>query len=84
MRRAPSPAARPPARLARALAGCTVLAIAGTFLAAQIDYFRRYRPVMPPSKYWAPQIAQIWLPGLGAALVFAVAAFLLHIRGRSP
>jgi LPXTG-motif cell wall-anchored protein len=81
----PRPAAAPrrTAALVRPLAAGALVAIAGTFLAAQVDYYRRYVPNMPPRRYWLPQLSQIWLPGLGLSLVLAAAAFLLHFRRRS-
>jgi hypothetical protein len=59
-----------------------VLGFAATFLAAQIDFARRYRIGILPERYWWPQFLQIWLPGLGAAAVLALVAFVLHRRGR--
>ena len=79
------PAARPVDRRVRVLAGLSVLAIAGTYLAAQIDFLRRHTlgfPPIEPKRYWWPQITHIWLPGLGAALLLAAGAFLLHRRSR--
>jgi len=79
------PAARPVDRRARILAALSVLTIAGTYLAAQIDFLRRHTlgfPPIEPKRYWWPQITHIWLPGLGAALLLAVAAFVLHRRTR--
>ena len=35
-----------------------------------------------PAKYWLPQLRQIWLPGLGVAVFWALLAFVLHRRGR--
>jgi hypothetical protein len=69
-------------RLPRALAALAVLAVAFTFLAAQVDFVRRNRIGITPERYWLPQLLQIWLPGLGLALVLLVLAFLLHRRGR--
>ena len=68
----------------RVLASMAVLAVAGTYLAAQIDFVRRHTLGFPPldvRRYWLLQIKFIWVRGLGAALVLAAAAFLLH-RGR--
>jgi hypothetical protein len=59
-----------------------LLAVAATFLLAQIDFARRHRIGMPPERYWKPQLLQIWLPGLGLALALGGLAFLLHRRGR--
>ncbi len=61
----------------------SVLTFAGTYLAACIDYYRRYTPGIAPRRYWLPQLAQIWLPGLVASLLLAAAAFALHRRGRA-
>ena len=63
-----------PARITAALA---VIATAGTFVAAQIDFVRRHRPGIPPDRYVVPQITHIWLPGLGLALALGVTAFVL-------
>jgi len=70
---------------ARLFASAAVLTLAGTFLAAQIDFFRRHTmgsPRMSPERYWLPQLTHIWLPGLAAALMCATVAFVLHRRGR--
>jgi len=69
-------------RLPRALAALAVLAVAFTFLAAQVDFVRRNRIGITPERYWRPQLLQIWLPGLGLALSLLVLAFVLHRRGR--
>ena len=74
----PSPASRVP----RLLASAALLAVAGTFLLAQIDFARRYRIGIAPERYWWPQLLQIWLPGLGVAAVLGGIAFVLHRRGR--
>jgi hypothetical protein len=87
---APAPARRVPAlktpdRRARVLGAMAVLTVAGTYLAAQIDFLRRNTlgfPPIEPKRYWLPQITHIWMPGLGAALVLALAAFVLHRRNR--
>jgi LPXTG-motif cell wall-anchored protein len=79
------PAARPTELRVRVLAAMAVLAVAGTYLAAQIDFLRRHTlgfPAIEPRKYWLPQVTHIWLPGLGAALLLGGAAFLLHRRNR--
>jgi hypothetical protein len=79
------PAARPIDLRVRVLAALSVLTLAGTYLAAQIDFLRRHTggfPPIEPKRYWWPQITHIWLPGLGAALLLAVAAFMLHRRPR--
>ncbi len=64
------------------LASAALLATAATFLFAQVDFARRHRIGIAPERYWKPQLLQIWLPGLGLALVLAVLAFILHRRGR--
>jgi hypothetical protein len=60
-----------------------VLIVAGTYVAAQIDFLRRHRPGIAPIQYWWPQITHIWMPGLGTALLCAAIAFLLHKRRRA-
>lgn len=74
------PTSRP--RMPRWLASAALLAVAVTFLFAQIDFARRHRIGIAPDRYWWPQLVQIWLPGLGAAAVLAVLALVLHRRGR--
>ena len=64
------------------LTALAVLAVASTFLVAQVDFARRNRIGIPPERYWRPQLLQIWLPGLGLALSLLVLAFVLHRRGR--
>jgi hypothetical protein len=59
-----------------------LLAVATTFLLAQIDFARRHRIGIAPERYWWPQLVQIWLPGLGIAAALAVIALVLHRRGR--
>jgi len=86
----PAPARRAPAvnapdRRARVLGALAVLTVAGTYLAAQIDFLRRHTlgfPPIEPKRYWWPQFTHIWAPGLGAALVLGLAAFVLHRRNR--
>jgi hypothetical protein len=58
-----------------------LLAIPGTFLAAQIDFARRHHIGISPERYWRPQLLQIWLPGLAFALCTGVLALVLHRRG---
>ena len=80
-----TPAARPIDLRVRLLAALSVLTVAGTYLAAQIDFLRRHTlgfPPIEPKRYWWPQFTHIWLPGLGAALLLALAAFVLHRRNR--
>jgi hypothetical protein len=71
---------RRPARGVRVLASLAVLALAGSYLAAQIDLVRRHQPGITPLRYWWPQVTRIWLPGVAAAVTLAAAAFLLHRR----
>jgi hypothetical protein len=75
---------RRPSVAVRVIAAMAVLAVAGTYLAAQIDFVRRHTLGFPPldvRRYWVLQLKFIWVRGLGAALLLAAAAFLLH-RGR--
>jgi len=74
--------ASPQQRSPRLLAALAVLAVAFTFLAAQIDFVRRNRIGITPERYWQPQLLRIWLPGIGLALLLLVLAFVLHRRGR--
>jgi len=67
----------------RIVASLALLSVAATFLAAQIDFARRNRIGIAPERYWWPQLRQIWLPGLAAALALAAIAFVLH-RRRPP
>src|SRR5664279_5352980 len=71
-----------PKRVPSALASLAILAVAFTFFAAQIDFARRNRIGITAEHYWWPQLTQIWLPGLGLALVLGLAAFVLHRRDR--
>jgi hypothetical protein len=71
-----------PKRASRVLAAAALLALAATFLLAQVDFARRHRIGIAPERYWVPQLLQIWLPGLGLALVLGVIALVLHRRGR--
>jgi hypothetical protein len=59
-----------------------LLAVAATFLLAQIDFARRHVIGIPAERYWSPQLRQIWLPGLGLAAVLGALALVLHRRGR--
>lgn len=72
----------PSPRLPRLMSAAAVLAVAATFLFAQIDFARRHRIGISPERYWMPQLLQIWLPGLGLATALAVLALVLHRRGR--
>jgi hypothetical protein len=69
-------------RRVRLLAALATLSLPGTYLAAQIDFVRRHSPGMAPGRYWIPQLTRVWLPGLAATLIFALAAFALHRRAR--
>jgi hypothetical protein len=72
---------RRPRIVVRVLSAMAVLAVAGTYLAAQIDFVRRHTLGFPPldvRRYWLLQIKFIWVRGLGAALLLAAIAFLLH------
>lgn len=66
----------------RIFASLALLAFAATFLFAQIDFARRNHIGISAERYWLPQLMQIWLPGLGASVLFAAIAFGLHRRGR--
>lgn len=55
-----------------------------TYVAVQVDLLRRHFPGIEPSVYWAPQVKQITLPGLGATLLLTVAAFAVHKFARKP
>jgi hypothetical protein len=67
----PSP---PSPRAPRILATVALLTVAVTFLLAQIDFARRHRIGIAPESYWKPQLLQIWLPGLGLALLLGALA----------
>jgi hypothetical protein len=70
----------------RILAAMAVLAFAGTFLAAQIDFVRRNTMGIPPldvRKYYLPQLTHIWAPGLGGTLALIALALLAHKLGRA-
>lgn len=71
-----------PKRVPNVLASLAILAVAFTFFAAQIDFARRNRIGISAERYWWPQLTQIWLPGLGLAVVLGLASFVLHRRGR--
>jgi hypothetical protein len=62
----------------RVFASLAVLALVGTYVAAQVDLVRRHQPGIAPARYWAPQLLQIWVPGLAATLVLASVAFALE------
>jgi hypothetical protein len=77
-RTAPLDRLAPVTRAVRVLATAAVLALTGTYVAAQVDFLRRHDPSIPPARYWLPQLRTIWAPGLALALVCAAAAFVLH------
>jgi hypothetical protein len=65
----------------RALSAMAVLAFAGTFLAAQIDFVRRHTMGIPPldlRKYYLPQLTHIWMPGLAGTLLLGLLAVVVH------
>ncbi len=68
---------------ARVFAALAFLAVAGTYVAAQVDFLRRHEPGIAPRRYWVPQVTQIWAPGLGVSALLAAVAFALHRRGRA-
>jgi len=70
----------PLSRVTRICASLALLSFAATFLAAQIDFARRNHIGIAPESYWRPQLVQIWLPGLGVAIVLGAVAFILHRR----
>lgn len=63
-------------------ATAAVLTVAGTYVAAQIDYVRRHTPGVSPARYLAPQARVIWLPGLALAAALGVLAWWLGRRAR--
>jgi hypothetical protein len=66
----------------RVFASLALLALVGTYVAAQVDFVRRHHPGVTPARYWLPQLSQIWLPGLAAAAVLAAVAFALERYAR--
>jgi hypothetical protein len=68
-------------RAPRVLLSMALLAVALTFLLAQIDFVRRNHIGIAPERYWYPQLLQVWLPGLGGALLLTAVALILHRRG---
>ncbi len=69
-------------RSVRIAATLAILVLCATFLAAQLDFARRYQLGMPPERYWLPQLRHIWLVGLIPAAALFATAFLLHRRKR--
>lgn len=67
-------------RSVRIAAALAILVLCATYLAAQIDFSRRFQLGMSPTQYWLPQLRHIWLVGLVPAAVLAGAAFWLHRR----
>ncbi len=79
----PTPAGRTRIEQAvRVFASLALLALVGTYVAAQVDFVRRHHPGVPAGRYWLPQVSQIWLPGLAGAAVLAVVAFALERYAR--
>jgi hypothetical protein len=79
----PPPAARTRIEQAvRVFASLALLALVGTYVAAQVDFVRRHHPGVDPTRYWLPQLSQIWVPGLAGAAVLAVVAFVLERYAR--
>lgn len=79
MSASPAGGERPaPSPVARVFAAIAVLAVAGTYLAAQIDFVRRHQPGISPARFFLPQLGQIWLPGLGGAALAASVVWILH------
>jgi hypothetical protein len=77
---------RRPSVAVRVLSAMAVLTVAGTYVAAQIDFVRRHTLGFPPldvRRYWLLQIKFIWVRGLGAALLLAALAVLLHRLARA-
>ena len=74
----PAPAGLLPGRAVRVLATLALLALVGSYVAAQVDFLRRHVPGIPPLRYWYPQLRTIWAPGLALSLVCAAAAVILH------
>ena len=66
----------------RVFASLALLALVGTYVAAQVDLVRRHHPGVAPARYWLPQLSQIWLPGLAAAAMRAAVAFALERYAR--
>jgi hypothetical protein len=69
-------------RSVRIAATLALLVLCATFLAAQIDFARRFQLGMSPDHYWIPQLRRIWLVGLVPAALLAAVAFGLHRRRR--
>jgi hypothetical protein len=67
-------------RSVRILGALATLSLPATYMAAQIDFVRRHTMGIPPQRYWLPQFTHIWVPGLAATIIFALAAFALHRR----
>jgi hypothetical protein len=84
----PGSSSQPPVprtRLGQAVqvvASLALLALVGTYVAAQVDFVRRHHPGVAPARYWLPQLSQIWLPGLGAVAVLTMVAFVLERYAR--
>jgi hypothetical protein len=79
----PPPAARTRVEQAvRVFASLALLALIGTYVAAQVDFVRRHHPGVPPARYWLPQLSQIWMPGLAGTAVLVLVAFVLERYAR--
>ena len=64
------------------LRATAVLAVAGTYLAARIDFVQRHRPGIAQTRYVLPQVMHVWLPGIGLAVALFVAAQIAGRAGR--
>ena len=64
-------------RLCFALA---LVAVVGTYVAAQVDFWRRHKPGIAPEIYLGPQFLQVWLPGILLTAILVLAGFVLHRR----
>ena len=62
----------------RVLATLALLSLVGTFVAAQVDLVRRLVPGVAPTRYWLPQLREIWAPGLVATALMAALGFALE------
>ena len=74
----PTVSLNPIGRAVRVLVTIATLALAASYVAAQVDFLRRHEPGIAPMRYWFPQFRSIWGPGLALALVCAAAALVVH------